>query len=169
MTQREKTLTPSDLDPIVAMHADLRNTIEKGLRDLQVEMRELNLTQAGLAKDIEHIKESQDKNEKELNVIRSTQLGCPASTGYVGTMKRMSRLEKFKDQALDAGVLKSNLATPQQPLPAVQVPQSSITSVNTMLSNPKILDRVFRASVILLLGAAVGGALLALAFFVGGN
>lgn len=169
MTQSEKTLTSSDLDSIVTMHTNLRSTIEKGLKDLRIEMKELNLTQAGLAKDIEYIKNSQDKNEKELNTVRSTQLRCPAATNHTNTMKRVGRLERFKDRVLDTGVLKSfQLTTPPQS-PAVQVPQSSNTSVSTILSNPKVFDKVVRVSTTLLLGAAIGGALLALMFFIGGN
>lgn len=161
--QQDKKLTPSDLDPIMEMHKDLKQTLQSGMNGLQVEMQTLNVTQAGLARDVEYIKEAQGKQEGEIDRIRRTQLSCPSSTGFVGTMKRIGRLERFRDRALEAGVLK------QTPIPAIVSNTSSeLTERRAMglvVTNPKFLNKALRISMTLLLGAAVGGALLALALF----
>lgn len=169
MTSREdKKLTPSDLDPIMAMHSDLKETLQRGMDGLQNEMKSINLTQVGLAKDIDHIKKSQEKYDEELAEIRRAQLSCPASTGFVGTSKRLSRLERFRDQALSSGIMKaSNTATPLS-VPALQISQSAnnTTPVSEVSKGyPTISDRFIRVSLTLLFGAALGGAILAAFLF----
>jgi hypothetical protein len=165
MPQRDdKKLTPSDLSPIMAMHSDLKDTFQRGMGTLEGEMKELNLTQAGLAKDVEYIKKSQAAYERELREVKSAQLSCKAATGYVGTQKRIGRLERFRDQALQAGVL-SGEGTPPHSLPAVQVNQSAhnTETKDSGRGEPRLTDKFIRVSLTLLLGAALGGALLAAA------
>jgi hypothetical protein len=149
-----KTLTPSDLDSILELHKDLKNTVKRSFDSLAVEMKEQTKIQTGSAKDIEHIKKSQEKHEVEVRTLREAQLCCPAATSHVSTIQRIGKLEKFRDRALESGALKDQ-STPTFPIQALQTPADDAVAI------PKVFEKFTKVSITLLLGAAVGGALLA--------
>lgn len=161
----EKTPTPSDLTPIMAMHADLKETIHHGLASLRSEIKALNLTHIGLAKDIEYIKDSLDKHEHEISRIREVQLACPSATNFQGTLNRINRLENFSESILQSGILSPQFKTPSNSLPAVQVTQTSGNTTAAPIYDKVAFDKFLRVSLVLLLGAALGGALLASTLF----